>query len=89
MPSNLKNLIRARRLKTGESYQTARRYVLAHGQGARAAGASVDELLKALHTTNAFRVLVGRQPAIGVGGDLRVVQEHVQELIKHPPLVRR
>jgi len=84
MPSNLKKLIRARMLKTGESYQTARRYILAHGQGAHSAGASVAELLKALKTRSGFCVLVGRQPAVGVGADPRAVQAHVQDLINNP-----
>jgi hypothetical protein len=83
MGSKLKDLVQARMQKTGESWQTAIRNVRANAALAKQPGA-VAEILRELHASSTFRVLVGRAPATAGGPDLAEVQRQVDELARFP-----
>jgi hypothetical protein len=78
MPTNLKKLVRARMVKTGESYSTAAHQVRAHGNTVVGRDAvavnvpttrSVADLLGTLHAPSMFGVVTGRLPSIGISAD--------------------
>jgi hypothetical protein len=92
MGSKFKELVRARMAKTNEGWQTAERHVRAQAGGAGGpppGGGSaqepwIAELLKQLHLSTTFGMLVGRVPATGAGVNFALAQAQANELATHP-----
>lgn len=84
MPSKLKKMVRARTEKTGQSWQTALRYVRAQAAPAMSVPPRVAELLRSLHAPTAFSMLVGRVPSTAAGANFELVQKQADDLARYP-----